>query len=131
MVIVCIIGLAPPQTNGKLTLFVLVLCILATRGRGLALRPGAARCCGNGRAYHGDRGVWPGQKRSSHVSIHLSSDSRLLHNDGAMEKRAAQRLARHLIAVGYRVRLRRHRTMTGAVYSVQFVAPRRARMVRK
>ena len=41
-----------------------------------------------------------------------------------MEKRAAQRLVRHLIAVGYRVRLRRHRSLAGSFYSVQVLPPK-------
>ena len=45
----------------------------------------------------------------------------------AMEKRAAQRLVRHLIAVGYRIRLRRHRSLGGSFYSVQVLPPKRIR----
>jgi hypothetical protein len=44
-----------------------------------------------------------------------------------MEKRAAQRLARLLTAVGYRVRLRRHRSLAGSFYSVQVLSTKRIR----
>ena len=102
------------------------------------MRPGLP---GNGRAaplrpvggYHGDRGVWPGQNEA-HVSIHLSLDSRLLHNGGAMEKRAAQRLARYLSSLGQSVRVRQHRPRMGAAfYSIEILAPKRraAKRIRK
>jgi len=51
----------------------------------------------------------------------LSPESRHLYKGGTMSKRAAQRLARHLTAIGYRVTVRRHRAPAGSFYSVQVV----------
>src|SRR5262245_26374067 len=46
-------------------------------------------------------------------SFQLSSDSRILYNDGTMSKRAALRLASHFRALGFRVEIRQHRPRMG------------------
>jgi hypothetical protein len=47
-----------------------------------------------------------------------------------MSKRAALRLARYLRCLGYRVKIRRHRSVPGVFYSVEFLAPKTRAMGR-
>jgi len=62
--------------------------------------------------------------QGNHFSCHLS---RVLPIIDGMSKHAAQRLARYLSNLGHRVRVRQHRSPTGAFYSVEVLAPKRIR----
>ena len=71
---------------------------------------------------------WLARATETRAPIRLSPDSRDLYNDGAMQKRAAQRLARYFRSLGHRVKLKRHRSPAGAFYSLEFLVPTRQEM---
>jgi hypothetical protein len=48
-----------------------------------------------------------------------------MYNGGAMEKRAAKRLARYLATLGFLVMVKRHRSPAGSFYSVEVLGPKR------